>query len=62
MILQLRLNNLAFDYILVIQIFVVVIEFEGGVSAGWTLYYSLSDADFSISSAVLLVILSLHFF
>ena len=57
-----RLNNLAFWLsILAIQIFVVAIAFKGGVSAGWTLYYPLSGADFSTSSAVSLAILSLHF-
>ena len=57
-----RLNNLAFWLsVFAIQIFVVAIAFEGGVSAGWTLYYPLSGADFSTSAAVSLAILSLHF-
>lgn len=35
-------------------------QFETGVSAGWTLYFPLTGADFSSSHAVSLAILSLH--
>lgn len=34
--------------------------FETGLSAGWTLYFPLTGADFSSSNAVSLAILSLH--
>ena len=56
-----RLNNLAFWLsVLSVQLLVVAMAFETGVSAGWTLYFPLTGIDFSSSHAVSLAILSLH--
>ena len=54
-----RLNNLAFWLsVLSVQLLVVAMAFETGVSAGWTLYFPLTGIDFSSSHAVSLAILS----
>ena len=53
-----RLNNLAFS-VLSVQLLVVAMAFETGVSAGWTLYFPLTGIDCSSSHAVSLAILSL---
>lgn len=45
---------------LAVQLLVVAMAFETGISAGWTLYFPLTGADFSSSNAVSLAILSLH--
>lgn len=56
-----RLNNLAFwSSVISIQILLTALASESGLSAGWTLYFPLTGADFSSSSAVSLGILSLH--
>ena len=47
-------------YVLSVQLLVVAMAFETGVSAGWTLYFPLTGIDFSSSHAVSLAILSLH--
>lgn len=56
-----RLNNLAFWLsVFAIQILIISISFQEGVSAGWTLYFPLTGIDFSSSTAVSLAILFLH--
>ena len=55
-----RLDNLAFWLsVLSVQLLIVAMAFETGVSAGWTLYFPLTGIDFSYSHAVSLAILSL---
>lgn len=56
-----RLNNLAFWFsVFAIQLLIIAVSYQDGLSAGWTLYYPLTGIDFSSSASVSLGILFLH--